>query len=52
VWLTGGNFGVEGSAVALAIWVMAGLLLLIAARRKEHVIPFPWTALRMIPSAS
>jgi uncharacterized protein len=52
VWLTGGNFGAEGSAVALAVCVIAGLLLLIAARRKEHVIPSPWTASRMIPSAS
>jgi uncharacterized protein len=51
-WLTGGNFGVEGSGVALAIWLIAGLLLLIAGRRKGQMIPSPWTTPRMVPSAS
>ena len=49
-WLTGGDFGAESSAVALAICLIGGLALLIAASRKGHV-PSPWTTWRMMPSA-
>jgi membrane protease YdiL (CAAX protease family) len=52
VWLTGGNFGPEASAVAVGICAIAALLLLIAARRKGHVIPSPRGPSRMIPPAS
>jgi uncharacterized protein len=38
MWLTGGDFGPESSVVAVAVCVIAGLLLLVAARRKGHVI--------------
>jgi uncharacterized protein len=51
-WLTGGPFGAEGSAVALVVCAMAGLLLLIGARRKGHVIASPWATPRILPSAS
>jgi uncharacterized protein len=40
-WLTGGPFGVEASAVALVVCTIAGLLFVIAAERRGHVIlPF------------
>ncbi len=37
-WLTGGAFGPEASAVAVAVCIIAGLLLLAAAHRKGHVM--------------
>lgn len=37
-WLTGGTFGVEASAVALALCVCAGLVLVIAAKRKGNFV--------------
>jgi membrane protease YdiL (CAAX protease family) len=42
LWLTGGAFGVEASVVALVVCVAAGLVLLIASRRRGHVIPSSW----------
>jgi uncharacterized protein len=43
-WLTGGAFGAEASLVALVVCVIAGLLLLIAATRRNHVIQPFWSA--------
>jgi uncharacterized protein len=43
-WLTGGAFGAEASPVALVVCIIAGLLLLIAATRRNHVIPPFWSA--------
>jgi hypothetical protein len=43
-WLTGGAFGAEGSLVALVVCIVAGLLLLIAATRRNHVIQPFWSA--------
>jgi len=37
-WLTGGTFGVEASAVALALCASAGLVLVIAAKRKGNFV--------------
>jgi uncharacterized protein len=39
-WLTGGAFGAEASVVAVVLCGAAGVLLLIAARRRGHVIPY------------
>jgi uncharacterized protein len=43
-WLTGGAFGVEGSAVALVVCASMGLLLVIAARRRGNVVRPFWSA--------
>jgi membrane protease YdiL (CAAX protease family) len=43
-WLTGGAFGAEASLVALVVCTIAGLLLLIAAKRRYHVIQPFWSA--------
>jgi membrane protease YdiL (CAAX protease family) len=43
VWLTGGAFGAEASVLAVVVCVAAGILLLLAARRRGHVIPSPWS---------
>lgn len=43
-WLTGGTFGVEGSAVALAICAAAGILLLAKAVRKGSIVQPFWSA--------
>jgi CAAX protease family protein len=43
-WLTGGAFGVEGSAVALAICAAAGILLLAKAVRKGSIVQPFWSA--------
>ena len=37
-WLTGGAFGVEASAVAVVVCASAGLLFLIAAKRRGNVV--------------
>jgi uncharacterized protein len=39
-WLTGGAFGAEASVVAVVVCGAAGVLLLIAAIRRGHVIPY------------
>ena len=39
-WLSGGAFGAEASVVAVVLCGAAGVLLLIAARRRGHVIPY------------
>jgi hypothetical protein len=43
-WLTGGAFGVEASAVALTVCACAGLLFVIAAKRKGNVVRPSWGA--------
>lgn len=45
-WLTGGAFGVEGSAVAVVVCASMALLLLIAAKRKGNVFQPFWSARR------
>jgi hypothetical protein len=42
-WLTGGQFGVEASAVAFAVCTIAGVLLLAAAVRKGEIIQPFWS---------
>jgi hypothetical protein len=37
-WLSGGAYGVEGSAVALAVVTAASLILISLARRRGHVV--------------
>lgn len=37
-WLTGGDFGLEASVVALVVATLAGLAMLIAARRRGQVL--------------
>lgn len=41
-WLTGGDFGLEASAVAVVIATMAGLTLLLLAIRGGKLVPAPW----------
>ncbi len=45
-FLTGGNFGMEQSVFALILCTGAGIILLIMARRRGHLVPVPWTAKR------
>lgn len=45
-WLTGGGFGLEASAVAMALATSAGLVLLVLAIRRGHYVPIPWLARR------
>ena len=42
-WLTGGAFGAEASVVALAVCLAAGIVLLVLAIKKGHVILPSWT---------
>ncbi|MGA2779203.1 MAG: type II CAAX endopeptidase family protein [Steroidobacteraceae bacterium] len=44
VWLTGGAFGAEASVVAVVICTTAGLLFVIAAKRKRRFIEPFWAA--------
>ena len=41
-WLTGGSFGVEASVVAVVIGSAAGVLMLIGAVRRGHIVPPIW----------
>lgn len=41
-WLTGGSFGMEHSVVALVLCTTTGVLLLIAAIRRGHILPPVW----------
>ena len=41
-WLTGGAFGMEASVVAVGVCTAAGLLLLMLAIRRGHLIPPFW----------
>jgi len=40
-WLTGGAYGLEGSAIALVVMGLAAILLLRRARRAGHILPRP-----------
>lgn len=40
--LTGGSFGMERSIVALILCTTAGLILLLIAKRRGHILPPPW----------
>ena len=41
-WLSGGAFGAEASVVAVALCLAAGIVLIVAASRRGHVIAPPW----------
>jgi hypothetical protein len=41
-WLTGGSFGVEASVVAFLICASVGVWMLVAAKRRGHIIAPPW----------
>ncbi len=38
-WLTGGSMGIEGSVVTIVIGLVAGVLLLVVAYRRGHILP-------------
>ncbi|MFO1089654.1 MAG: CPBP family intramembrane glutamic endopeptidase [Hyphomicrobiales bacterium] len=40
--LTGGSFGMEQSVIALVLCTTAGIILLIIAARRGHIVPAPW----------
>jgi membrane protease YdiL (CAAX protease family) len=40
--LTGGSFGMERSIVALILCTTAGVILLLIAKRRGHILPPPW----------
>jgi hypothetical protein len=40
--LTGGSFGVESSILALLICTTGGIVLVIMAQRRGHMLPPPW----------
>jgi uncharacterized protein len=42
-WLTGGNFGVEASVVALVVCASVAAWMLVAAKRRGNILPPPWT---------
>ena len=37
-WLTGGTMGVEGSAVTVLVGLVAGIILLVIAVRRGHLV--------------
>jgi len=41
-WLTGGSFGLEASPVALLVGSTAGVLMLVGAVRRGHIVPPAW----------
>lgn len=41
-WLTGGSFGVEASVVAFVACTATGIVLLVMALRRGHVVPASW----------
>jgi uncharacterized protein len=40
--LTGGSFGMERSVIALILCTTAGVILLVIAKRRGHILPPPW----------
>ncbi len=40
--LTGGSFGMERSVIALILCTTAGVILLMIAKRRGHILPPPW----------
>ena len=49
-WLTGGAFGAEASVVALTVCIIAGIILIMAAVRKGHVIA-PFSSAKYVRAA-
>ena len=45
-WLTGGDFGLEASVVAMVVATLAGLVLLLLAIRGGKLVPAPWRQIR------
>lgn len=45
-WLTGGDFGLEASVVAMMVATLAGLVLLLLAIRGGKLVPAPWRQIR------
>jgi len=45
-WLTGGDFGLEASVVAMVVATLAGVILLLLAIRKGELMPAPWRRVR------
>lgn len=41
-WLTGGNWGIEGSYVAISLCLVIGIALLLLAKRKAHFVMPSW----------
>lgn len=41
-WLTGGDFGLEASVVAMVVATLAGLIMLLLAVRKGQLVRAPW----------
>jgi len=41
-WLTGGDFGLEASVVAMVVATLAGVILLLMAIQRGKLVPAPW----------
>lgn len=41
-WLTGGDFGLEASVVAMVVASLAGVILLLLAIQRGQLVPAPW----------
>lgn len=44
-WLTGGNFGVESSVIALLLCTTTGIVMLVMAARRGKIVPPAWKRL-------
>lgn len=45
-WLTGGDFGLEASVVAMVVASLAGVILLLLAIQRGQLVPAPWRQVR------
>lgn len=45
-WLTGGDFGLEASVVAMVVATLAGVILLLLAIQGGKLVPAPWRQVR------
>lgn len=45
-WLTGGDFGLEASVVAMVVATLAGVILLLMAIQRGKLVPAPWQRTR------
>ncbi len=45
-WLTGGDFGLEASVVAMVVASLAGVILLLLAIQRGQLLPAPWRRVR------
>lgn len=45
-WLTGGDFGLEASVVAMVVASLAGVILLLLAIQRGQLLPAPWRSVR------